>query len=81
MRACSFVKFSTNSSVFLNTFHLRIAVPSFKGALSGLGQFLTTESSLKVMKNVFYFISEALFVLKTFKFLSLLFGHVKKRLD
>ena len=42
----------------------------FKGALSGLRQVLATESPLKVMKNVFYFISKALFVLKIFKFLS-----------
>ena len=54
---------------------------SFKGVLSGLRQFLTTESPLKMMKNAFYFTSEALFVLKIFKFLSRLFGHVSKRLD
>ena len=30
------------------------------------------------MKNAFYFILKALFVLKIFKFLSLLFGHVEK---
>ena len=41
-----------------------------KGALSGLRQFLATESPLKMMKNVFYFTSKALFVLKIFKFLS-----------
>ena len=41
-----------------------------KGALSGLRKFLATESPLKMMKNVFYFISKALFVLKIFKFLS-----------
>ena len=40
-----------------------------KGALSGLRQFLATESPLKMMKNVFYFNSKALFVLKIFKFL------------
>ena len=34
--------------------------------LSGLRHFLTTESSLKIMKNVFYFILKALFVLKIF---------------
>ena len=33
------------------------------------------------MKNAFYFTLKALFVLKTFKFLSCLFGHVQKRLD
>ena len=42
----------------------------FKGALSGLRQFLATESPLKMMKNAFYFTSKALFVLKIFKFLS-----------
>ena len=52
-----------------------------KGALLGLRQFLATESLLKMMENAFYFTSNALFVLKIFKFLSLLFGHVAKRLD
>ena len=33
------------------------------------------------MKNAFYFILEVLFVLKIFKFLSRLFGHVGKMLD
>ena len=36
------------------------------------------ESPLKVMKNAFYFILKALFVLKIFKLLSQLFGHVGK---
>ena len=53
----------------------------FKVALSGLRKFLITENPLKIMKNVFYFISKALFVLKIFKFLSSLFGHVSQRLD
>ena len=39
-----------------------------KGALSGLRQFLATESPLQMMKNAFYFTSKALFVLKIFKF-------------
>ena len=52
-----------------------------KGALSGLRQFLSTESPLKLMKNAFYFTSKALFVLKILKFFSWLFGHVAKRLD
>ena len=34
-----------------------------------------------MMKNAFYLTLEALFVLKIFKFLSWLFGHVVKRLD
>ena len=47
-----------------------------KGALYGLRQFLATEGPLKMMKNVFHFTLKALFVLKIFKFLSWLFGHV-----
>ena len=49
-----------------------------KGAVYGLRQFLTTESPLKMMKNAFYFTLKALFVLRIFKFLSWLFGHVEK---
>ena len=49
-----------------------------KGALSGLIQFLATESPLKMMKNTFAFTLKALFVLKIFKFLSWLLGHVEK---
>ena len=36
------------------------------------------ESPLKMMKNAFYFILKALFVLTIFKFLSQLFAHVGK---
>ena len=36
------------------------------------------KSPLKMMKNVFYLILKALFVLKLFKFLSQHFGHVGK---
>ena len=53
----------------------------FKGGLSDLGQFLEAENPLKMIKNAFYSTSKALFVLKIFKFLSSLFGHVAKRLD
>ena len=52
-----------------------------KGPLSGLRQFLASESPLKLMKNAFYFTSKFIFVLKIVKFLSGLFGHVSKRLD
>ena len=41
-----------------------------KGALSGLRQFLATESPLKMMKNVFYFTLKTLLVLKIFTFFS-----------
>ena len=51
------------------------------GALSDLKQVLTNESPLKIMKNVFYFTVKSLFVIRIFKFLSWLFGHVEKRLD
>ena len=37
-------------------------------------------SPSKMMKNAFYFILKALFVLKIFKFLSWLFGHVENEL-
>ena len=50
-------------------------------ALSDLRQYFATESPLKMIKNAFYFTSKALFVLKIFKFLSSLFGHVSQRLD
>ena len=53
----------------------------FKGTFSGLREFLSTESPLKMMKNAFYFTLKALFVLKIFNFLSLLFSHVEKQLD
>ena len=53
----------------------------FKGALSGQRKVLAAESSLQMLKNAFYFTLKALFIFKIFKFLSLLFGHVKKRLD
>ena len=41
-----------------------------KGPLSGLEQLLKTESPLKVIKNAFYFMLKALFVLEIFIFLS-----------
>ena len=39
------------------------------------------ESPLKMMKNVFYFIVKALFVLKIFNFFSRHFGHIGKKTD
>ena len=50
-----------------------------KCALSSLRQFLAIENPLKMIKNAFYFTLRALFVLKIFKFLSCVFGHVAKR--
>ena len=40
-------------------------------------QFLATKSPLEMKKNAFYFIVTALFVLKIYKFLSGIFGHVE----
>ena len=40
----------------------------FKGSFSGLTQFLATESVLKTMKDTFYFVLKAFFILKTFEF-------------
>ena len=37
-----------------------------------------TESTLKMMKKAFYFILKAFFILRILKFLSWLFGRVKK---
>ena len=49
---------------------------NIKDALSSLKQFLTAESPLKLMKNVFYFTLKALLILKIFKFLFWDFHHV-----
>ena len=49
--------------------------------ISGLRQFLSTESCLKMIKNIFYFMLKAFFVLEIFTFLSWFFGYVEKRLD
>ena len=51
---------------------------AFKGALSYLRQFLATEIPFKTMKTAFYFTLKAFFVIKIFKFLSWLTGHVEK---
>ena len=43
--------------------------------------FSINRSSLKIIKNAFYFTLKALFVLNIFQFLSRLFDHVEKQLD
>ena len=53
----------------------------FKDPLSILRQFLTTGSLFKMIKNVFDFMSKALFVLEIFNIFVLTFGCVEKRLD
>ena len=52
-----------------------------KAALSRLRQFLATENPLKMIKKLLILPWKALSVLKIFKFLSWLLGHVEKRLD
>ena len=51
-----------------------------KGPLLDLRQFSTTESLLKLMKNAFYVMSKAFFILKIFTILSWLFGYEGKRI-
>ena len=58
-----------------------LSLVAMKCPLFGLRQFLTIESSLKIMKNPFYFVLKALFALKVFTFLCGLFGYVEIRLD
>ena len=69
------------NSIFYTSFLFKILKVGFKGALSGLRQFLASERPLEMMKNAFYFTLKALFILMIFKFLSWLFCHVEKRLD
>ena len=81
-RECFFMHFVYNifHNFYLSSFLFFPNIYLFKGGLSGLTQFFATESSLKMMRNAFYFTSKAIFVLKIFTFLSWLFGHVWKRL-
>ena len=65
--------FKHNSNKFSLVF-CKLLDSYFKGALSGLRQFLAIERTLKMIKNDFYFTSKAIFILKIFKFFSLLFG-------
>ena len=51
---------------FVNNFFNCCNSKWVKGALQGLIQLLATESPLKIMKNAFHFLLEALFVLKIF---------------
>ena len=68
-------------SELFRTFKLERFANMLKGALSGLRQFLATESPLKMTKNAFYFTSKALSGRKIFKYLSRLFAHVSNWLD
>ena len=60
------------SAEYLNT----TSISDFKGPFPGLREFVTTESSLNMMKNDFYVVVKAFFFfLKIFTILSWLFGH------
>ena len=61
---------------------LVIKFNTFKVGPSKIFAFISfTESSLKVMKDAFYFMPKALFVLEIFTFLYRIFSYVEKRLD
>ena len=64
-----------------NMFQIKQKDVNIKGALSGLRQFLATESPLKMVKNTFYFTLKCLFILKIFTLLRCFFDHALKRLD
>ena len=65
--------FTTFIFIISSCFLLEFWNHKFKGALSGLRQFLATESPLKMMKYAFYFTLKALFVLNIFRFFVLTF--------
>ena len=65
----------------MDTFHACLMCSEIKVGLSlskKICAICVIESSLKMIKNAFYFILKASFVFKIFKFLSWLFGHVEK---
>ena len=67
---------------FIWYFLLFVLLGDLKANSQDLRQFLTTGRPLEMIKNknVLYFNSKALFVLKIFKLFSWLFAHVEKRL-
>ena len=65
---------SIADSFFLNVFLIKVGLsPSKKNCL-----ICFNESPLKLMKNVFYLTLKVIFVLKIYKFLSWLLGHVEE---
>ena len=63
---------ATSSMIYINSFNKMVSGQKYtliKGPVSGMRQFLAIESPLKALKNAFYFMLKALFVLKIFKFL------------
>ena len=63
----------TLPNYFQNTNIIKVGLSASKNNVIRL-----IENPLKVIENTFYFILKAIFVLKIFKFLSWLFGHVGK---
>ena len=61
-------QFKQGPRIVANPVTLRPSRLIFKGALLDLCQFLSTESSLTVTKNAFYFTLKSLFVLKYLNF-------------
>ena len=51
------------------------------GSLTGLRQYATAESPLKVMESAFYLILKTFFILVVLTFLCYPFGYVEKELD
>ena len=70
-----------NRLISTQIYNVLFVTDKLKAHSQCLKQYLATESPLKMMKNDFYFTSKVLSILKIFKFLSCLFGHVAKRLD
>ena len=60
----------------ISAFHLSLSILKSDSHLPK--KICLIERPLKVMKNAFYFVLKALSVLKIFKLLSLVFGHLGK---
>ena len=67
----------TITCIWLKSFHL----VRLNGTLSGLRQFLATESALKMMKNDFYSPKKFFLFWRYLNFCSDIFVHVRKWLD
>ena len=62
----------------ISAFHISLSILKSDSQLPKKIVICLIESPLKMMKNAFYFVLKALSVLKIFKLLSLVFGHVGK---
>ena len=69
-RLSDYLNNSENGLLLSINFLLKNIEYTIKGVLSGMRQFLATESPLKMMKNASYLTLKALSVLKIFMFLS-----------